>query len=72
VPSLVKLPLDNDKGLSMACELSSLYLVGREQLVEEVIEVRLYPLHRKFRLRHWLLVKLHDLKVGRGWWLTSP
>jgi hypothetical protein len=59
-------------GSDTACEPSSLRLVGREHLAEEVIEVRLSIVDQSVGLRLWFLVKLHDLMVGRGQQLTSP
>jgi hypothetical protein len=62
VAFLVELPIDNDKGLSLAGEASGLYFVGGEHFTEKVVEVR-YPLiSLRVRLDHWVLVDFHNHK----------
>jgi hypothetical protein len=72
VTPFVELSLDDDEGLSTACELSSLRLVSREHLAEEVVKIRHPPVDRRVGLRRWFPVKLHDLEVRRSQRLTSP
>ena len=52
VAALVELPFDDDEGLSVTHEPSSLRLVGREHLVAEAIEIRCSLVGRRVRLRH--------------------
>ena len=72
VASLVKLSLNNDKGLSVMRELPSLCFVRRQRLAEKVVEVRRPPVGQRVELRRWILVKLHDLGVGWSQRLVSP
>jgi hypothetical protein len=66
VASLVEFSFNNDKGLSMVHESSSLHFIGWENLSEEAIEVRCPPVGQMVRLYHWIFLELHDLRVGRS------
>jgi hypothetical protein len=72
VTPLVELPLNDDEGLSAACESSGLRLVSRVHLAKEVVEIRHPPVRRRVRLHRWFPIELHDLEVGRSWRLLSP
>jgi hypothetical protein len=65
VALLVELSFNNDEGLSVARELSSLSLVRREDLTDEVVEIRDPPIGQRVRLHYWILINLHDLRVRR-------
>ena len=71
VASPVELTLDNDKGLGATREPPSLCFVRRQCLTEEVVEVRRLPINQRVRLYHWILVELHDFRIGWSRWLVS-
>jgi hypothetical protein len=68
VTLLVELPLDDDEGLSVACEPSGLHLVSREHLAG----IGHAPVGQRVGPRCWFHVKLLDLKVGKGWPVPAP
>jgi hypothetical protein len=65
VALLVELSFNNDEGLSVARELSSLCLVRREDLANEVVKIRDPPIGQRVGLHYWILIILHDLRVKR-------
>jgi hypothetical protein len=60
VPFLVELPIDNDKGLSSACEALGLYFVNGEHFTEETVEVWCPLISLRVRLSRWVLVDFHN------------
>ena len=64
VASPIELTLNNNKGLGALRELSSLCFVHRQHLMEEVVEIRHPPVGQRVGLYRWILVKLHDFRVG--------
>ena len=61
--TLVELPFDDDEGLGATREPSGLRLVGRENLMEEAIEIRCSLVSRRVGLHHWAFDEFHDLWV---------
>ena len=72
VASSVELALNNDKGLGVMCEPSSLHFVRRQRLTEEVVEVRRPLVGQRVGLYRWILIKLHDFGVRWSHRLVSP
>ena len=72
VASPIELALNKDKGLGATREPPSLYFLCRQRLTEEVIEVRHPLVGQRVGLCHWILIKLHDFRVGWSRWLVSP
>ena len=72
VASSIELTLNNNKGLGATREPLSLCFVYRQRLTEEVVEVRRPPIGQRVELYRWILIKLHDLRVGWSRWLVSP
>ena len=64
VASLVEFALNKDKRIGVTCEPPSLRLVRRQRHAEKVVEVRHPLVGRRVGLYRWILVKLHDLRVG--------
>ena len=70
--SLVEFALNQNKGLGATRELSSLYLVRWQCLMEEVIEVEHPLVDQRVRLYRWIHFELHDFRVGWRRCLVSP
>jgi hypothetical protein len=69
VTLLVELPLNDDEGLSAACEPSGLCLVSQEHLAEEVLKIRRPPVGRRVgpRRRSKLSSMTSWLEKVSGW-----
>ena len=61
--SLVEFALNKDKGLGATREPSSLCLVHRQCLIEEVVEIERPPVDQWVGLCRWVLFELHDFRV---------
>ena len=72
VALLVEFALNKDKGLGATCEPSSLHLVRRQRLLEEVVEVECPQVDQRVRLYRWVLFELHDFRDGWSQRLVSP
>ena len=72
VASLIEFILYKDKGLGMMREPPSLHFVRWWLIAEEVVEVRHPPVGQRVRLCRWILIKLHDFRVGWSHRLVSP
>jgi hypothetical protein len=57
---LVKLPIDNGKGLSLTCEVPRLYFVSGEHFMEKAAEVSCPLICLRVRLDRWVLVDFHN------------
>ena len=65
VASLVEFALHKNKGLGATCEPSSLRLVRRYHIMEEVVKVEHPLVDQRVGLYGWVLFELHDF--GAGW-----
>ena len=72
VASFVEFALYKNKGLGTTCEPSSLRLVHRHRVMEEVVKVECSLVDQRVKLCRWILFKLHDLGDGRSRRLVSP
>ena len=70
--SPIELTLNKDKGLGATRELLSLCFVRRQRLMEVVVEVGHPLVGQRIELYRWILVKLHDFRVGLNRRLVSP
>jgi len=72
VDSLVEFTFNKDKGLGSTREPSSLRLVHRLCLTEEVVEVERPLVDQRVRLYRWALFELHDFRAGWSQRLVNP
>jgi len=72
VALLVEFTLNKDEGLGATREASSLHLVHQQCLMELVVEVRRLLVDQRVSLCRWILVELHDFRVGWSRWFVSP
>ena len=68
----VEFTLYKNEGFGTTCEPSSLRLVRRQRVVEEVVEVECSLVIQRVGLCRWILYELHDIRTGRSHWLVSP
>ena len=68
----VEFTLYKNEGFGATCEPSSLRLVRRQRVAEEVVEVECSLVIQRVELCRWILFKLHDIGTGRCHRLVSP
>ena len=70
--SLVEFALHKDEGLGAMREPSSVCLVRKQRLTEEVVEVERPPVDQRVKLCCWVLFEVHDFRVRWSRRLVSP
>ena len=68
----VEFTLYKNKGFGATCKPSSLRLVHRLRVVEELVEVECSLVIQRVGLCCWILFELHDIGTGRCHRLVSP
>ena len=72
VSLFVEFTLYKNEGFGTTYEPSSLRLVRRQRVMEEVVEVECSLVIQRVRLYRWILFKLHDLRGGWSHRLVCP
>ena len=72
VAPFVEFTFYKNEGLGATCEPSSLYLVCRQRVTEEVVKVECSLVVQRVRLCRWIFFKLHDTRTGWSRRLVSP
>ena len=68
----VEFTLYKNEGFGAMCEPSSLRIVSRQRVTEEVVKVECSPVVQRVGLCCWILFKLYDLRAGQSHRLVSP
>ena len=68
----VEFSLYKNEGFGAMCEPSSLCLVCRQRVVEEVVEIERSLVIQRVRFCCWILFELHDTEAERSGRLVSP
>ena len=63
VASFVEFAFYKNEGLGATCEPSSLHLVCRQHVMEEVVEVECSPVDQRVQLCCWIFFELHDFRA---------